>query len=280
MLGFVESPRRPGGDNERQRPLNPPVWVLAFMGCLLINTVTFSFIPMGQIVSLEVSVLFLALVVLPLLFLAIYLASKFGYGMLFAGFLSVPGAVVSVMVLGDFFGILTHRNFVENISVRESVYYPTAKILLFKNPILLEDKLLHVVQSLSEKPISSTEPSLPATYSLVPIVDSDYQNSEKIASFAVCVHTGNQQEDCGFTQGWKGGFQVSEPLRLFLRASLRRNGEKLGIDTWDSPVFIHWVADPKERILTAGYLGLAMVLFLNLFWMGAVYLYHSLQKND
>jgi hypothetical protein len=283
MLGFVGTPRRmPDDSGSFHKSDPPPLWTLLFMGCLLINTVTFSFIPMSQISGYDVSLLFLVLVVLPLLFLSLFLASKFGYGILFAAFLSIPGAIASVIVLGDFFAITFNKNIVTSIQVRDATNYPTAKVFEFKNPKLLMDKRFDTIEnrSIRERPGGSDH--LPPFYhSLVPIVDNDFVDEvEDISAFAVCSHSQERPNHCNFSNlGIIGGFQVPENLRLVLKNASLENQKNLKLEIKSSPIFLYWVENPRERIIKAGFYGLGFVVFLNLFWIISVYFYYFMQKK-
>jgi hypothetical protein len=283
MLGFVGSPRKMPDDSGSFQNFNPPpLWTLLFMGCLLINTVTFSFIPMSQISGYDVSLLFLVLVVLPLLFLSLFLATKFGYGILFAAFLSIPGGIASVIVLGDFFAITFNKNIITSIQVREATNYPTAKVFEFTNPKLLIEKRFDTIQnrSIRERPGGSDH--LPPFYhSLVPIVDLDFSDEgEDISAFAVCTHSQERPDHCSFSNTMiYGGFQVPENLRLVLKNASLENKNALNFEMKNSPIFLYWVEKPREKIVKAGLYGLGFVVFLNLFWIISVYFYYFLQKK-
>ncbi|MCC5815089.1 MAG: hypothetical protein JJT78_10055 [Leptospira sp.] len=283
MLGFVGTPRRlPDDSGSNDNPDTPPLWTLLFMGCLLINTVTFSFIPMSQISGYDVSLLFLVLVVLPLLFLSLFLASKFGYGILFAAFLSIPGGITSVIVLGDYFAIAFNKNIITSIQVREATNYPTAKVFEFNNPKLLIEKKFDTVQNRSFRERPGGSEHLPPFYhSLVPIVDTDFpEEGEDISAFAVCTHSKDRPDNCNFSNRLIfGGFQVPESLRLVLKNASLENAKGLNFEIKNSPVFLYWVEKPRDRVVRAGLYGLGFVLFLNLFWVISVYFYYFMQKK-
>lgn len=285
MIGFVETPRRrPEEPESFGSP--PPLWTLIFMGILLILTVTVSFIPLSQISGMDVAILFMVLVVLPLLFLSVYLTTKFGYGILFAAFLSVPAAITSTVILGDFFSLVYGKNIVEGISVRDATLYPSAKIFIFRDPILLHHKTFDSIPGLSPSSSrdgtdSSHNQVKELIHSLVPIVDSDQKEGEEISAFAVCSHTSLEREDCSFLKtGITGGFQVPGQLRTFLHSILRQRSEDLGIVSKTSPVFLYWVPRPKERIYSAGIYGLGFIAFLNGFWAVSIFLYYNLKKKS
>lgn len=278
--GFVETRnRRPGG--RKPDGNQPSVWTVIFMGCVLINSVTISFIPMSQISSFDVSLLFLVLVVLPLLFLSLFLATKFGYGILFAAFLSIPGGITSVLVLGDFSSLVMGRNVVEGIQVREATYYSLAKVFEFRSPVMDLEKIFHSIQVNTFRERAGGASHTPPIYhSLVPVLDIDQGENEEISVFAVCTHSDQNLKDCGFYYpDVKGGIQVPENLRILFRSLVRENAEFLGRGVKNSPIFLFWIPKSKERILHAGYYGLIFVFFLNFIWAASVILYYSLRKK-
>lgn len=281
MLGFVETPRERPEESGFGKS-KPPLWTLIFMGCLLINTVVVSFIPMSQISGLDVSVLFLVLVVLPLLFLSIFLAGKFGYGILFAAFLSIPGGIASVIVMGDFFSLLSGRNIIQDIQVREAPYYPLAKIFTFKNPRLLHNQGLDTAYSQMVSGRAGGGNHLPAvTHSLVPIVDSDFRKGDDISAFALCTHNSKDRKDCTFrVSGIHGGIQVPDPVRKTALEILKSHRDDYQLPIQSSPIFLYWIPQPRERILLAGYYGLGFIVFLNILWVLSVYFYYTLQKKS
>lgn len=280
MFAFVETPHR----RRREEGFNPnkqPMWILSFVGCLLINIVSFSFIPLGGTISLEVSLIFLILVIVPLLFFSLYLASKFGYGIIFAGFLSIPGAIVSVLVLGDFFGMISGRNIVENIPVRNSIYYPTAKIFTFENPILWKEKTIKFTQAqeVGFRPGGSSH--LPIRYyAVTPIIDSDYKPDESIASFAVCQLVHVNQETCEYSNEYRGGFQIPENLRSFFIQSIHSKISELEITSRKSPIFLFLSGNPRQKLFQAGIYGLSFLVFLNVFWVLSVFFYRKYGKKE
>lgn len=279
MLGFIESPRR-RRERENPKPPRPPITILVFMGLLLINTVTFSFIPMSQSLSMNVTILFLVLVFIPLLFLGIYLATKFGYGIILAGFLSLPGAAVSVLVLGDFFGVLMGRIIIEDIDVRKSIYFSHAKIFQFKDPVLLDDKSIEIIdsQSVLQRPGGSSQLAI-VKYKLVPILDRNQLPTDKIGTWAICSIVGVATK-CNWDDKAKGGYQVGEPLRSLLLSKVQAHSSELGLETWQSPIFLFWVQSPKDKVLRAGYYGLSFLLFLNLFWVASVLIYYNIKSKS
>jgi hypothetical protein len=279
MQKFIESPKKKWGKNFGKSS-QPEIWILIFMGLLLINTVTFSFIPLSQSVSLSVSIFFMVLVFFPLLFLGFYLANKFGFGILFAGFLSLPGAGIGVLVLGDFFGVLTGRIIAENISVRKAIYYPQAKIFSFENSKLLQEKKIEVNDSnqLSQMTVrNSNQRSM--SYSLIPLVDKNYQENEKVSVWAVCSFSNRKDENCFKDENISSGFQVSHNLRPLLLKTIRKEEGILGIESWESPIFLILVPYAKKRVIQAGYFGLSLLFFINLFWIISVLLYYRFQKK-
>ncbi|WCL48336.1 hypothetical protein [Leptospira sp. GIMC2001] len=283
---FVETRNRSRGDRNPSNP-DPPLWTLIFMGCLLINTVSFSFIPLGQISGFQVTILFLVLVVIPLLFLSLYLANKFGYGILFAGFLSIPGAAVGMIVLGDFIGVLTNRVVVEGIQVREAIYFPLAKVFEFEKPKLLLDRSVEFTDTrlVSQRPGGSGQ-AIPVHYVLVPIVDIDYVEGESVAAWAICASTDYSNRECfsDTSNGIRGGYQVPHNVRKIFLGGLkesRTNSQSniQPIKTVDSPIFLYWSAGSRNKILIAGYFGIGFIIFLNFFWVGSVRIYYSLKKK-
>lgn len=279
MFAFIETPEhgRKKGDSSSNRQ---PIWVLLFIGCLLIDIVSFSFIPMGGNVSFDVSLLFLILVILPLLFLSLYLASKFGYGVIFAGFLSIPGAVVSVLVLGDFFGLVSGRNIVEDISVRSAIYYPTTKILTFDNPILWKEKTIKFTKAEELGIRAGGSSRVPVRYyAVIPIIDSDYKENESIASFAVCQLTHFTDETCEYSSEYQGGFQIPEHLRLFFIQSIHSKLSEINISSRRSPIFLFLSTNPRQKLFKAGLYGLGFILFLNIFWIASVFFYEYFLKK-
>ncbi|NCN08846.1 MAG: hypothetical protein GW938_03260 [Leptospira sp.] len=278
MLGFIESPKR-RKDSGNPQPPRPQIGVLVFMGLLLINTVTFSFIPMSQSLSMNVTILFLVLVFIPLLFLAIYLANKFGYGIILAGFLSLPGAAIAVLVLGDFFGVIMGRIIIENIDVRKSTFYSHAKIFQFNDPVLLKDKGIDVTDSHSvlQRPGGGSQLTT-MHYKIVPVVDRNFLKTDKIGTWAICTLL-PPATNCEWDKNAKGGFQVGEAFRSSLLLKVNSQADELDLKTWQSPIFIFWVSNPKERILIAGYYGLGFLFFLNLFWIASVLLYYRIKPR-
>jgi hypothetical protein len=280
MQKFIETPRKKWGRNFGNSS-NPQIWILIFMGLLLINTVTFSFIPLSQSVSLSVSILFMVLIFFPLLYLGFYLANKFGYGILFAGFLSLPGAGIGVLVLGDFFGVLTGRIIAENISVRKAIFYPQAKIFSFQNSKLLLEKKIIVKDNKTVSENFSKNSNLNSNamnYALVPVIDEDYQENEKVSVWAVCAFLIAKGENC-FQENAKSGFQVNPNLRPVLLKTIRMEESNLDLESWESPIFLILVPFAKKRVIQAGYFGLALLFFINLFWIISVLLYYRFQKK-
>jgi hypothetical protein len=266
MIQFVERKRDPDGERSFNR------WILLLVGLLIINGMTLVFIPLSIFVSKNISAAFLIIIFILAFFACIRYSYKFSYGTIYALFLSIIGATVSFLYLGEFVSLISGNLVKKNVSITDNLQYNSKKIIYFSNGKFLEDysnQLLGVVQP----KVSRLQTTKPIYFQVTPFVEDSWKHGDPIRIWFVCNDAG--MKDCLLNKGYRTGMLISEPdpLKNYIKA-IEITKEKFGLTLHKNIHIIRWVKNPEYGILQTSFFATLVVLGLNIFWMLSVFIYY------